>query len=76
MEGESFQEDLLQAYCEVIRWKRNLFMVPSGKHGEAFVSELARLYRSYGEVINTRTSCTIGCNDNAILAASKTSCEV
>ena len=32
-----------------VRWKQNLFMVPSGKVGEAFVAELSRLYRLYGE---------------------------
>ena len=47
--NENIQEDLQMAYDEVIRWRRNLFMTPSGKAGDAFVSELARLYRSYGE---------------------------
>jgi hypothetical protein len=47
--NDNIQEDLQMAYDEVIRWRRNLFMTPSGKAGDAFVSELARLYRSYGE---------------------------
>jgi hypothetical protein len=49
VEGERVGEDLKQAYNEVTRWKRNLFMVPSGKVGESFVGELASMYRSYGE---------------------------
>ena len=34
------------AYEEVIHWRRNLFLVPSGASGEAFVSELARLFQA------------------------------
>ena len=49
VDGETFSRDLQQAYEEVVRWKQNLFLVPSGKVGEAFVAELSRLYRLYGE---------------------------
>ena len=47
--GDGFQEELKQAYNEVIRWRRNLFMVPSGKVGETFVGEMARMFKMYGE---------------------------
>ena len=39
----------INAYNEVVRWKRNLFVVHTGKVGDSFVSELSRLYRTYGE---------------------------
>ena len=41
--------DIQCAYDEVVRWKRNLFMVPAWKAGYSFVSELSRLYKAYGE---------------------------
>ena len=37
------------AYTEVVHWNRNLFLVPSGNAGKDFVTELARLFRSYAE---------------------------
>ena len=37
------------AYNEVIHWKGNLFSVPYGSCGKAFVSELSRLIRAYAE---------------------------
>lgn len=32
--------------------EKSFFYGPSGKHGEAFVSKVARLYRSYGESLS------------------------
>ena len=49
MSGEDFFQSIDAAYAEVIRWKHNLFLTPSGKSGREFVFELARLFRSYGE---------------------------
>ncbi len=37
-----------QTYTEVIRWRRNCFSVPTGKAGKGVVSELARLYQTFG----------------------------
>ena len=37
------------AYDEVVHWRRNAFLVPSGNVGRSFVDELANLFRSYGE---------------------------
>ena len=37
------------AYEKVVHWRRNVFLVPSGKVGRSFVDELARLFKSYGE---------------------------
>ena len=49
MDGVDFRDAILAAYAEVIHWKSNLFLTPSGKAGKAFLSELARLFRAYGE---------------------------
>ena len=49
MDGADFKDAVSAAYAEVIHWQRNLFLTPSGKAGESFVSELARLFRAYGE---------------------------
>ena len=47
--GEDFTQIINSSYDEVVHWRRNLFKVPSGKSGKAFVGELARLFASYGE---------------------------
>ena len=47
--GDSFVKNLLSAYAEVVHWKRNVFLVPSGSSGKAFVRELARLLRTLTE---------------------------
>ena len=38
---------LTTCYNEVVYWKRNLFRVPIGKTGDAFVSELTSLFNAY-----------------------------
>ena len=50
IEGVSFTRTISSCYSEIVHWRRNLFKIPSGKAGIAFVRELARLFRSYGEV--------------------------
>ena len=47
--GEVFREKIYSAYEEVVHWRRNLFQVPSGSSGKAFVSELARLFQAYAD---------------------------
>ena len=47
--GELFCEKVNSAYDEVVHWRRNVFQVPSGSSGRAFVSELARLFRAYAD---------------------------
>lgn len=37
--GDRFAADVLDAYGEVVKWKRNVFLIPSGKVGELCVSE-------------------------------------
>ena len=49
VEGADFVQQISSAYDTVVHWKRNLFLVPFGKVGKAFVQELARLFTAYGE---------------------------
>ena len=48
-EGDEFYSIISNVYEEVIHWRRNVFLVPSGSTGKAFVSELARLFQAYGD---------------------------
>lgn len=36
-------------YDEMVTWKRNIFKVSSGKHEQAFVNELMRLFNTFAE---------------------------
>ena len=36
-------------YNEVVHWKRNLFKIPSGKAGIAYIKETSRLIRAYAD---------------------------
>ena len=47
MNGKTFSRALNGKYSEIVHWTRNLFEVPSGKAGTAFVRELSRLFRAY-----------------------------
>jgi len=49
LEGEDFAHALTAAYAEVVHWRRNIFSVPSGSAGKAFVLELSRLIRAFCE---------------------------
>ena len=45
----SAEQFINTASAEVVHWKRNIFSVPSGRVGKAFVNELAWLFRSYAD---------------------------
>ena len=49
MNGIDFTQAISAAYEEVVHWHHNLFPPPLGRTGKLFTSELARLYRAYGE---------------------------
>ena len=49
VEGAEFAQTISDAYSEVVHWKRNIFMVPSGAEGKEFVAEMARLFQSYAD---------------------------
>ena len=46
---EEFSQTVCAAYSEAVQWRRNIFSVPSGRSGKAFMSELARLFRAYAD---------------------------
>ena len=48
-DGKAFCDLISSAYNEVPHWRRNIFMVPSGKVGKSFVRELATLYQAYAD---------------------------
>ena len=39
-------KDINTAYDEIIHWKKNIFKVPSGKSGNNFILELAKMVRT------------------------------
>ena len=47
--SETFTTSIRTAYTEVVHWKRNIFSVPSGSVGKAFVNEVAMLYHAYAD---------------------------
>ena len=49
MEGSEFCSCISSVYNEVIHWRRNMFKVPSGRVGDSFVKELARLFQAYAD---------------------------
>lgn len=62
----SFIDDVDKAYAEVVHWRQNQFMLPSGKEGKAFVSELARLFQFYGESSPPRENSIEVCHDTTL----------
>ena len=47
--GKQFCDLITSAYEEVVHWKHNVFMIPFGKAGKAFVKELAKLYQAFAD---------------------------
>lgn len=45
--GEEVDHEISKAYEEVVHWCRNVFKIPSGGQGKAFVQEMASLFQSY-----------------------------
>jgi len=43
-----FCDHISVAYDQVVHWRNNLFMVPFGKAGTDFVTELSKLFQNYG----------------------------
>ena len=38
-----FEENVNSCYIEIMTWKKNLFLLPSGRAGKEFVQEMKRL---------------------------------
>ena len=49
LDGVEFIDAILGAYAEVVHWRRNVFLVPSGKIGKQFVQELASLFLAFAQ---------------------------
>ena len=49
LDGGAFCRVVEDCYEEVVQWKRNIFLIPSGGAGKAFVDEVARLFQSYAD---------------------------
>ena len=49
MTGEELSQTINTYYEEVVHWKKNIFKIPSGNAGKAFVNELVRLLRAYSD---------------------------
>ena len=49
MDGETISCALNGIYDKTVHWKTNLFKVPSGKAGTAFVRELSQMFRAYAD---------------------------
>ncbi len=47
LEGSDFVHVVDCAYAEAVHWRRNVFLVPSGKSGNEFVRETTRLLRAF-----------------------------
>ena len=47
--GTEFCAEVDRVFEETIHWRRNIFQIPSGSCGKAFVSELAQLFQAYGD---------------------------
>ncbi len=48
-DGKTITCTLNRIYDKIVHWRRNLFKVPSGKHGKSFVRELTRMFNAYAE---------------------------
>ena len=40
-------EDIDKIHSEMVHWRHNLFMIPSGKQSKAFIYEMAQLFGGY-----------------------------
>ena len=49
IDGRSLYEAIGKAYDEVVRWKQNVFSLPSGQYGKAFIKECTWLLLEYAE---------------------------
>ena len=49
LSGQDFTQAISVAYAEAVRWRRNIFSLPSGKAGKDFIWELSRLIRVYAD---------------------------
>ena len=49
LKGEEFRSIIRLAYDEVVHWRRNIFLLPSGKFGKEFIRVLTSLFTAYSQ---------------------------
>ena len=47
LSGTYLVDTVYSSYQSVIKWKRNIFQVPSGKAGKAFIEELSKTIKLF-----------------------------
>jgi hypothetical protein len=47
LDGQTFCEMIDTAYNDIIHWKRNIFLLPSGAAGKSFIQEITRLLQAF-----------------------------
>jgi len=50
LNGAEFCDRISAAYDQVVHWRNNLFMVPFGKAGTDFVTELSKVFQNYNSM--------------------------
>ena len=48
-DGKAFCDTIDEAYNDIIHWKRNIFLLPSGATGKTFIREITRLLQTFAE---------------------------
>ena len=49
IDGTTFNERVEQIYEKVVYWKKNLFLLPTGKSGKLYIDESVKLLNSWVE---------------------------
>ena len=49
LEGADLTSKIRSAYGETVRWRRNIFLVPSGATGKEFILEMAKFFQAYAD---------------------------
>jgi hypothetical protein len=73
LDGQSLFQLLSSIYDEIVHWKRNIFLVPSGSAGKCFVSEVARLLQCYADASNLEIVALKACMVMQVLLLQKPS---
>ena len=48
-DGKAFCDMIDEAYDDIVHWKRNIFLLPSGAAGKSFIQEITRLLLAFAE---------------------------
>jgi len=71
VDGVTFCQLMRDTYEDVVHWRRNSFLVPSGKSGKDFVLELARLYQAYADNSSLHSIALTACSVFQVLLLQK-----